>query len=273
MAEPIVLSGSSLNTILRCAYQWELLYVYRRRSRPNLKAVLGIAAHRAIEISLTQKIETKVELPLSDIQDAFVDTFKVESEDALEFPEKKETKPLMQDSGVKALATWHRDVSPGVHPMMVEQNGQYTINGIPYDWTIDEVDAIDAEAWMEGTVGNDHETIVRDWKFVGRTPEGGQEYVLNMVGYAVGYRRLTGGIEAGVQLDHIVRLKEPRYVPISGPTVPDQDIRAFASILEIMKKTIDSGLFAPTGLKSGACSWCFAAADGTCRYYKKRQTR
>ena len=271
MAEPVVLSGSSLATFLKCAKQWELAYVYRIKSRPGLKMVLGIAAHRAIEITLEQKIKTKVELPLSDIQDAFVDTFKVEAEDAVEKPDKKETKPIYQDSGVKSLETWYRDVSPGVHPVMVEQNGQFTINGIPYDWTIDAVDANDAEAWLDGHVGHDGENVVRDWKFVGRRPDGSSEYILNMIGYAIGYRRLTGGIEAGVQLDHIVRLKEPVYVPIAGDTISDQDIRAFFSILDVTKKSIDAGLFPPTGLKSGACSYC--GYFDICEYYKGPRKR
>lgn len=242
MAEPVVLSGSSLNTFLRCALQWEYAYVRRLQRPPSLKAALGIAGHAAAELDLAQKMDTKVDLPKDVITDAFRDHFHEEAADAEEKPDKKETRPIMLDSGIAAIGKWYDAVAPLIQPIQVEQHGQFSINGQPYDWTNDAVDI--------------HETI-HDWKFVGRKPDRGQEYVLNMVGYAIGYRRLTGSIEKSVQLDHIVRTKEPQYIPIEsdGP-VTDDDIYSFAGIVKTVMRSIDAGIFPPTGLKSNACSWC-----------------
>ena len=125
---------------------------------------------------------------------------------------------------------------------MVEQPISFYINGIPWTGTIDLVD---------------DDFRVRDWKFTGRTPSNADAYILNMVGYALGYRALTGQTESQIVLDHIVGLKTPKLVQIKsvGP-VPDKSIATFAKIATDAMKQIQAGFFPPTGLKSGACSWC-----------------
>jgi hypothetical protein len=252
MAEPLVLSGSSLNTFLRCAHQWELGYVRRIRRPPTLKQALGIAGHSAVEKDLEQKVRTRVDLPQDVVLDAFRDSFVREAHDAPETGD--ETKPGMLDSGVAAVKLWHGQVSPTYQPVMVEQHVQFKINGHVVDGTVDTVD----EAGK-----------IRDHKFVGKKPSSSDSYILNMTGYAIGYRRLTGNIESGIVLDHMVRTKVPQYVPITseGP-VKDQDIVAYAGIVDTVARTVEAGLFAPTGLKSNACSWC-GYNDGTCVYYRK----
>lgn len=254
MAEPVVLSGSSIATYLRCAKQWYYAYVERIRTRPNLKAALGIAAHEALEVDLGQKIKSRIHVPLDVIQDAFVDAYKESSYDAVEKPDKGETIPLYEAKGLKSVELWQNQVGPTYQPVLIEQHGQFTIkvddgDPIPYDWTLDVLD----EAG-----------IIKDHKFVSRTPDSMSTYVLNMVGYAVGERRRTPGfIEAGVQLDHIVQTKEPKYVPIPNPEkgevlapVTDDDIIAFSGVVDDVHRGIQAGSFPPTGLKSNACTWC-----------------
>jgi hypothetical protein len=252
MADPVVLSGSSLNTFLRCPTQWELLYVRRIRRPPNLKMALGISGHAAAEADLKHKVQTWEDLPREEVVQTFVDSFHETAHDSPEKPEKKETRATMLDSGVLAVGTWYDEVAPTTAPVLVEQNGQFTINDIHYDWTADLVD---------------QDTIVRDFKFVGRKPDSGSEYALNMIGYALGFREMTGEIEAGVQLDYVVRTKKPYYLPLAAPTIPPKDISAFADIVTMTHQQISAGSFPPHGLKSGACSWC--GVSDLCPYYRR----
>lgn len=234
-----VLSGSSLNTFLRCARQWEYAYVFKFKRPPKLRMVKGTAGHRAAEVHMLAKLETGEDGPLDVALDAFSDAFDVEAQDADEpAQEKAETK----DSGIKEVRFWHKEVAPPIVPAMVEQPISYTINGIPWTGTIDLVDA---------------EQRVRDWKFTGRTPSSADAYILNMVGYAIGYRVLTGEVESQIVLDHVVGLKTPKHVAIrsDGP-VPDQSIAEFARIATDAMRSIQAGIFPANGLKSGACSWC-----------------
>jgi len=203
---------------------------------------LGSAAHTAVEIDLTHKIATGEDKPVEELQETFRDEFVKESENAEENPQKGETKGSYTDSGVKAVGAWHRQVAPKTFPAMVEQPIQFKINGIVMSGTIDYVG-------QDGVIG--------DWKFVGKKPASAGPYLLNMTGYAVGYRQLTGKVEKSVRLDHVVRTKDPYHFPIEsdGP-VPDESIVAYAGIVEDVAEAIGKGSFPPTGLQSGACSWC-----------------
>jgi len=239
--EPIdVLSGSSLNTFLRCARQWEFAYVYRYKRPPRLRMIRGTAGHFAAEVDMKAKLETQEDLPVDDVLDAYSDAFDREVSDG--FEDDKEKPGEAKDLGVKSVKLWHRQVAPGIYPLLVEEPISFHINGIPWTGTIDLVD---------------DDFIVRDWKFTGRTPSSADAYILNMAGYAIGYRQKTGQIENQVVLDHVVSLKEPKHVPIrsDGP-VPDQSIVAFAQIVEDANRSIQAGIFPANGLKSGACSWC-----------------
>jgi len=255
MTEPVVMSGSSLNTFLRCARQWEYAYVHRIKRPPSVKQAIGISGHYAIETDLKHKVQTWEDLPREEVIETFVDTFKVESADAEDDP--AETKGQALDSGVRSVGTWYDKVAPAVAPLLVEQHGQFTLTvdsfGVPYDWTADLVD---------------QDRNIRDWKFVGKKPSGGSTYILNMVGYAIGYREQTGEMESGVQLDHIVRTKNPYHYPISSGPVSDEDLAAFSDILVTSYRSIATGIFPPNGLRSGACSWC--GYKTICSAYKER---
>jgi hypothetical protein len=259
MAEPVVLSGSSLNTYLRCAHRWELEYVRAIKRPPSLKMALGVSAHEAAELDMAQKVQTGQDLPLEPVLDAFRDSFIETARESTEIPEKKETRTLMMASGLAAVTTWHRDVAPLVQPASVEAPIQFTINDVPYGGTIDVIDT---------------SYLIRDWKFVGKKPSSGVDYAYNMTGYAIGFRQQHPGMtETGVVLDHVVRTLKPYHFPIAsdGP-VPDESILGFAEAVTETHARISEGYFPPTGLRTRACSWC-PYADGTCKPHREAQGR
>lgn len=223
----------------------EYAYVYRIKRPPNLKMVKGTAGHKAAEVHLIAKLATPFGMedgPLDVALDAFSDSFDEEAKEAFEEPDKNLTFAKVKDKGIGEIKFWHKEVAPLIQPALMEQPISYQINGITWTGTVDLVDA---------------EQRVRDWKFTGRTPSNADAYILNMVGYAIGYRELTGETESQVVLDHIVGLKTPKYVPIrsDGP-VSTQAIQAFATIVTDAYRSIQAGIFPANGLKSGACSWC-----------------
>lgn len=234
-----VLSASSVNTYLRCGRQWEYAYVYAVKSPPSLRAAIGIAAHEAVETNYRQKMTTGTDLPVDDVKDAFSDAYDrviVESP-----PDKDETPASGKDSGMATVEMYHEQVSPTVHPVLVEEQVQFRINGVPFSGYIDLVDA---------------NRTIRDLKTVKSRPSS-SDYAFNMVGYAIGFRNLTGETESGVQLDYMVRTKTPYYWPITstGP-VGEASVRQFASVVERAADGIRKGSFPPNGLLSNACSWC-----------------
>jgi len=234
-----VLSGSSLNTFLRCAKQWEYAYIYRFRRPPALRMVTGTAGHAAAEIHMLTKRDEQVDPPLELALDTFSDTFALEAQET-DAPANERGE--WKDKGTRGVKKWHKSVAPTIRPVHVEQPISFVINGVNWTGTFDV---------------SDEDDLVTDYKFTSRTPSNAADYLVNMVGYAIGFRELTGRTESGIQVANVVMLKQPTYVPIRsvGP-VTDSAIIAFADIVESATRSIQAGIFPPNGLKSGACSWC-----------------
>lgn len=266
---PQVLSGSSVSTYQRCQKQWEYAYVLQLRRPPSIKQGLGIAAHDAVGADLEQKVLTYQNLPVEEVVQTFEDAWDeiaADIEDITEevrigkrgkpLKERKENKARARESGRLAVATYHTEVGSKIQPVAVEEQVRFQINGI--EWT--------------GYLDNrDDRGRIRDQKFVSKRPDGGGVYFVPMVGYALGYRHQTGETESDVVLDNIVRTQEPYYLPIAsnGP-VTNEQVETFASIVSTVKRSIDAGIFMPTGLQTHACGWCgysnicpaFRAANG-----------
>ena len=141
----------------------------------------------------------------------------------------------------------------GIAKVCMVEAGQLEINDIPYSWTVDIVD---------------DKQRIRDTKTKMRKPTL-EENMLQMTGYALGYRQRTGMIESDIVIDGLVRTKVPQYVPLyAGGSVNDDQVNSFVATLETVATSITGGDFPPNGLASGACSWCGYAS--VCKYRKGR---
>lgn len=189
---------------------------------------------------MSQKSYSGIDLPEEAVLDAFSDRYDalapdVESEDEDEDPGKA------KDSGIGLVRLHHREVAPKIQPFWVEEPVQFAIDDIPYTGTIDLVD---------------DKNRIRDWKTSKRKPTQ-ISHVLQMTGYALAYRHLTGDTESEVVLDYLIRTKQPQYLPIaSGGPIDGDAIVRFASIVGEVHAAISTGRFLPNGLMSNACSWC-----------------
>jgi hypothetical protein len=238
-----------LVTFLRCGHQWYLGNVVRIKSPPNVRQVLGIAAHTAVEHNMAQKVVSKMDVTAEEMVDVFTTEF-----DAME-PDVEDTEDhgVAKDDGVGLVRLHHNEVSPLIQPIWVEEAGQLAIDDIPYSWTIDIVD---------------DKMRVRDTKTKARRPTL-EDSMLQMTGYALGFRQKTGLLESDVVIDGLVRTKKPQYVPLYlGGTVNDDRINSFAATLGSAAQAIERGDFVPNGLNNGACGWC-GYAD-ICKYRKGR---
>lgn len=260
MAEPIVLSGSSAGTYQRCPRQWYHEYVERQVRPPRLKMARGLAAHDAVEQVLRHKMDAWELMPREHALEIFSAEFDRVAADTPD-TQGKETKADVKRRGLLAVGAWFDDVAPTIEPLFVEQNGQFTINEVHYDWTLDVLD---------------QNGVIRDWKFVKSKPSGKMDdpyapnYRLALIGYAVGLRQLTGDIETGIQLDYTVCTLNPYHMQTFEPTVTQEDIDDFRdTILEIHTR-IRQGHYPPRGLSNRSCSWC-AYTDGTCKAYEGRE--
>jgi hypothetical protein len=257
MADDFVLSASSLNTYLRCGRQWMYAYVQGVKAAPSLRAVRGIAVHAGVELNFRQKMQTKTDLPIADVQDAFGDAYDAETRDGYEAKE-GETHGSVKDMGYK--------MAENIQPVIVEEPISFTINGQVWTGQIDYGTLEPTTLW-----GEPEESIcVRDAKTSAQTPRP-DSYLVNMTGYALSVRQATGKKEAGVKFDYVVGPKngKPYYKEIDTGVVTDEQIKAFAWVVGDVSDKIKQGSFPANGLTNpGVCDWCGYRA--MCPAYKMK---
>jgi len=263
LAQDLVLSASSVTTFLRCGKQWYYAYVAGVKSPPSLRAIRGIAVHAAVEMDMRQKMTTQVDVPVADMIDAYDTSWHEETVNG--FAISDENPGQVKDKGVELIELYHRDVAPTIQPVMVEEPIQFNINGQAYSGQIDLGSEVDYEPDWGPT---ERRLVIRDTKTTGRTPAEGT-YLLNMTGYAISQRQVTGKPEADTVLDYLIALKEPVYKEIRmGGPITDAQIRQFAGVIDDVSSAVNAGRFVPNGIISGACSWCGYKA--TCPAYLKQ---
>lgn len=252
MAHKVNLSASSVNTYLRCGHQWYLAYVEGHVSPPSFAQARGIAVHKAVEANMLQKVESKEDMPVEDMKDAFSTSWEEVGEDGFQEDEKK-TAGEVKDAGIALTELHHREVSPLIQPMWVEQPVQFDMNGITYSGQIDIVDEM---------------FRVRDTKTTGSKPRP-ESYLFGMTGYALAARQAASGVpERDVVLDYLVATKNPYYYQVTnGGPMSDERIIRFANTVEKVADGIEKGDFIPNGLQGrGVCESMCGYKD-ICEYY------
>lgn len=129
------LSASSIGTLMRCPEQFRRRYILGERERPGAAMLQGRADHKAHEVNFSQKIDTHEDLPVADVQDAFVHSFDAALDESggpgeVEWKQGA-TRDKVIDAGVKLVGAYHRNVSPGVQPIAVEDYWELWLPGLP----------------------------------------------------------------------------------------------------------------------------------------------
>ena len=246
MAEPVVLSGSSLNTFIECPKEWELLYLWRIQRVPSFKMALGTAAHFAVETAMRERLASGRYPHLSVWTDAFMQAWDKESSQSKPRNDRAdESRKAYTASGISCVTFYAADIAPGIIPVHVEMPIRFSING--HVWT----GTADLLAQGERSV------ILVDHKFTGERPRNKTRYRYPMIGYAVGVRHKLGVIEEDVVTDYVIRNKKPVHFPVAnGGPVTDEDILDLAQQVEDTHDMIARGSFPPVGRTNGACNWC-----------------
>jgi hypothetical protein len=263
MVDPVVLSGSSLNTFIECPKQWEYAYVRVLERPPSFKMAVGTAAHFAVEVAMKERIELGLYPPLSVWTDAFMQSWVEETKFSKPKNDKpEESRETNTQSGLNCVDFYRREIAPGITPLAVEMPIQFSINGHIWTGSIDLLEAID---------DNPKRVAVRDHKFTGKRPDNPARYRWPMIGYAIGVRRAMDIVEEKIQLDYVIRNKQPVHFPVASGPATDDDILALAQEVENAMTLINRGTYPATGPQTGACNWC--RYWDACPYYVGRRKK
>lgn len=145
------LSATQIGMWQRCREQWRRRYVLGERERPGAALCWGSADHAAHEHNFVQKINSHEDLPVEEVQEAFVEAFdrQVERNGGESEVEWGGDKPaLLKDAGAALVAVYHRQVSPSVQPTKVEREFTLDLPGVPVPF-VGRVDVETAGAAIE----------------------------------------------------------------------------------------------------------------------------
>ena len=241
-------SVSQINMATRCLLQYYYRYVKGIKRLGSAAMHLGTAFHFAAETNYAQKVESKKDLKLTVVLDAYNDKFDNPDQ---EIDWADDDPASIKDTGYKLTELYYNKAAIVTQPVMVEKRMFVDLPGVdrPLLGFIDLVD---------------DKSFIRDSKTKGKTPpENIAANSLQLSAYAMGYRAITGKKEKGVGLDFCIKTKEPKYIEIHEKTRPDWQLTRDLETIINVAKVINAGTFYPCDPDAWNCS------EKWCGYYKE----
>lgn len=230
------LSASKIQTFLRCGAMYFFRYSLGLKSPPRGAQILGSAVHSGLEKNFRQKIQSQMDLPLSEITEFYSASFDFLKPTAQW--EKGEDSGKLKDDGVRILQAYN-PISRTIQPKEVEAPFSVALGGVP--WVLKGVvDMLDASA------------LIVDFKTTGRVPSAIEaEKSLQLTTYSLAHRLRTGKVESGLRLDYLIRGKTPKIVQLDT-TRTNEDLGRFLKLVGIVATSISEGRFVP----NPTSPWC-----------------
>ena len=257
------ISKSSLGMFLRCPAQVERRYIKGEVIPPGIAARRGSATHKAARINHEQKIVSRIDLSVSDLQDAARDEYVYLVKERGVFIPKNQvgekTKLLAEglDASTRLAKLYREDLAPQIQPVMVEEKLEIDaglllpITGI--------IDVFTEDDWLP------------DLKTADKSkPKGEAETSLELTFYAGLVAHKTHKWPQKVSLEVLVNNKEPKLQSLESTRGP-ADWANLMLRVQLMIAQIQTGLFPPCDPGSWVCSPTWCGYFWTCRYSLKRR--
>jgi hypothetical protein len=167
---PQHLSATQLSMAARCPEQYRQRYILGKKERPGSALIIGAADHKAHEHNFRQKITTKQDLPLADVEDAYAQAFDDAIDNAggeSEIAWMDDNYSKAKDSGASLVRLYHTTISPGLVPDDVEKKIELAIPSLPIP-VIGYVDLETSAAIFERkTTKRAEKDLKGDWRLQG----------------------------------------------------------------------------------------------------------
>ena len=257
------ITPSMLGMFLRCPHQFERRYLRGEIIPPGIAARLGSATHKAAQLNHEQKLHTKADLPLGDLQDAARDHYvNLIKDEGVFIPkdqlaEKDKLLAAGLDATVRLTKLYREALAPAIEPVLVEEKLTMEAGlGLPLRGTID---VFTADQWLP-----DLKTAAKS-----KRPKDA-DHSLQLTFYAGLVAHQTGAWPQKVSLEVLVNNKEPKLQSLPTSRGPEDWTNLMLRI-HLMVAQIDTGLFPPCDPSAWICSpqWC--GYFWTCTYATKRR--
>lgn len=248
-------SVSQINEYRDCSAYYMFHYIYKIRTQSKSFLTIGKSVAKGLEINFKQKIGSKLDLPIKDIKEVTAQEFK---DLMLDTKWDSDEEPgEIKDLTVKLVELYMGNIAATIQPIYVEERITVDIPEIKMP-VIFIPDVIDENG------------IIHDTKTAGKSPSGlvtlgeqceppkskkkqptdGDNIVteadqsFQLSGYCLGYKFLTGKMASGVQLDYLIKTKNPKCGYLKS-TRTERDIQRFINVANAAIDGIKSGIFMP----------------------------
>jgi hypothetical protein len=262
------LSISQVTKMIKCAWQWKLIYVDQKPQRTSARMFQGIFVHTAAETVLNSLLATGVLPPLAMATDTFSDEFEknkglIEDWEGID-------QGSVKDTGVTCAKVFHQEVGPKSTPVVVEKTFHTVIrtsDGKVRLPILGRIDSIQVQSH-----NNDDYQRIRELLAAGKASDKpltihdlkvsadkwNEDDIKNSVQFAT-YAHVEGIPD--VQVDNIVKgrakVPRPHLETITGVVTPKQAAHSLR-VIEDVAKSIALGHFPVTDPDNWWCSekWC-----------------
>ena len=254
------ISYSQLNMFLRCGEQYRRRYVEGKIIPPSAALVRGKSCHKAEQINFRQKIETKIDLAVDDVKDAFATDWDENAysiawtEKELDGDSPKKAAGRFKDQGIALVEIFHIEQAPLARPVSIEDEFSVNFDG-GYPPLIGYMDRID-----EGR-------IIAEEKFVSKSPVANEILKdVQLTCYDMAYRSKHGHKPNELWKQWAVATKTPKTILQKALPRDDDTIHRFLWRLEAFLSALEKGIFLPAPNGHWCCSeaWCGYWHD--CKY-------
>lgn len=248
------ISYSQVSTFLRCPEQWRQRYIEGRVIPPAIAMLKGSAVHKTAEVNNRQKIKSFKDLPKKDIVEIAVNNFEENSKGEIFMSEtetsigKDNVVSKTVDSIISVSEVYADEMAPSIQPIECELFVEQEIEGAKFVAYIDVID---------------NKNNIRDMKVTGKSKtQGDIDSSIQLTAYSMFYPT------AGLVIDNLVDKKKPEYKTFVTKR-DDLHYSRFLRTVEMMLKSIKSGVFMPPAEGSWVCSERFCGYYGKCEYTRR----
>lgn len=230
------LSPSQINTLLSCEAKFFFRYAMDMKIQPSGSLTFGKSYDVALNTNAEQKIESKQDMKVSDIQDIFSTEFDKLSP---ETDWKEENSGEVKDTGIGLIKAYTNEIAPLVQPVKVQGEYHIDINGVQ----------------VMGFTDIETETLVIDNKTSGKTPSGvSNDYLIQTATY-----KLMTGKDA--ELHFGIKNKKPitKILPVPLDNTDLEYVKGlYVNMADRKEKILSEELKPIPNRSSNLCSrkWC-----------------
>lgn len=259
-----IFSPSQMGMFFGCAAAYYQRYILGIKVPPGVALLLGSGVDKGAETNFRQKIDTREDLPLSDVQDATATAFD-ERLDAdgvyLLNDEASQAEQLLgeaKDKAVQVVSVFHCQAAPRIQPISVQTEVSFIR---------EDLDDVVFRGFPDIIDNNENVLDVKTSKL--KWPDGKAENEFQPTFYLPGVR--ASGMKAEKFTYHIVtKTKTPTHQVVDTER-DESDLLALEERARTMVACIKAGLFPPVEPDHWRCSspkWCGYYVN--CKYKSER---